>query len=132
MTKWGEPSWAAVPLRLVAGIILVVAGYIKLTGMAGAITYFGNQGFPVPLVTAWFVALLEFVGGLALIAGFRVRFLGAIFAIQFIVAALWVKFPGVGYTAARIDLLLIASATALFFLGAGPWSIDARLQRTQR
>ncbi len=130
MTKLGEPNWAAVPLRLVAGIVLVVAGYIKLTGMAGVIAYFGNNGFPVPVVTAWFIALLEFFGGLALLAGFQVRFLGAIYVIQFIVAALWVKFPGQGYTGTRIDLLMIASAAALFFLGAGPWSLDARLQKT--
>ena len=85
--KWGDSSWAAIPLRVMVGIILVVAGYLKLTGMSGAITFFTNQGFPLPLVTAWFVALLEFVGGLALIAGFLVRYLAAIYFIEFIVAA---------------------------------------------
>ena len=131
--KWGDSSWAAIPLRVMVGIILVVAGYIKLTGMPGAITFFTNQGFPLPLVTAWFVALLEFVGGLALISGFLVRYLAAIYFIQFIVAAAWVKLPGAGYGASRIDLMIIAAAAALYFLGAGPWSIDgARLEKARR
>ena len=125
MTRWGNPSWAAVPLRLAMGVILVVAGYIKLTGMGNTITYFTNQGFPLPVVTAWFIALLEFLGGLALIAGFQVRNLGALFTIQFIVAALWVKFPNTWYTNSRIDMMLIAAGAALYFIGAGPLSIDA-------
>ena len=125
MTQWGNPSWAAVPLRLVVGMILVVAGYIKLTGMDNTVNYFTNQGFPVPFVTAWFVALLEFFGGLSLIAGLFVRYLGILFTIQFIVAAFVVKMPNQGYTNARIDLMLIAASAALYFLGAGPLSVDA-------
>ena len=132
MTSWGNPSWAAIPLRLVVGVILVVAGYIKLTGMDNTVNYFTNQGFPVPVVTAWFVALLEFFGGLSLIAGFLVRYLGILFTIQFIVAALWVKLPN-GYTNARIDLLMIAAAAALYFIGAGPLSADsARGEKMRR
>jgi putative oxidoreductase len=116
----------------VVGVILVVAGYIKLTGMDNTVNYFTNQGFPVPVVTAWFVALLEFLGGLALMAGFLVRHLAILYTIQFIVAALWVKFPNQGYTNTRIDLMLIAASAALYFIGAGPWSVDsARLEKAR-
>jgi putative oxidoreductase len=132
MTQWGNQSWAAVPLRLVVGVILVVAGYIKLTGMDNTVNYFTNQGFPVPFLTAWFIALLEFFGGLALMAGFLVRPLGILYTVQFIIAALWVKFPNQGYTNTRIDLMIIAAAAALYFIGAGPLSIDAvRLKKAR-
>jgi uncharacterized membrane protein YphA (DoxX/SURF4 family) len=30
-----------------------------------------------------------------------------------------------GYGAARLDLMLLAGAIALYFLGAGRWSIDS-------
>jgi putative oxidoreductase len=118
-------KWAAVPLRLVMGIIFAVAGYMKLVGIAATIEYFAKQGFPVPVATAWFITLLELCGGIALILGLLVRYLGLIYTIEFIVAAFWVKLPTQGYAAARLDLMLLAGAVALYFLGAGRWSIDS-------
>jgi DoxX len=47
--KWGKPEWAAIPLRLMLGIILLAAGYIKLTQMPDTVAYFTNHGFPVPV-----------------------------------------------------------------------------------
>jgi len=120
-----KDSYAPVPLRLVMGIIFSVAGYMKLVGIAGTIDYFTKLGFPVPVVTAWFIALLELGGGIALILGLFVRYLGLIYTIEFIVAAFWVKLPTQGYPAARLDLMLLAGAVALYFLGAGRWSIDS-------
>ena len=118
-------KWAAVPLRLVMGIIFAVAGYMKLVGIAATIEYFAKQGFPVPVATAWFITLLELCGGIALLLGLLVRYLGLIYTIEFIVAAFWVKLPTQGHAAARLDLMLLAGAIALYFLGAGRWSIDS-------
>jgi putative oxidoreductase len=118
-------SYAPVPLRLVMGIILSVAGYMKLVGIAGTIDYFTKLGFPIPVVTAWFITLLELSGGIALILGLFVRYLGLIYTIEFIVAAFWVKLPMQGYAASRLDLMMLAGAAALYFLGAGRWSIDS-------
>jgi putative oxidoreductase len=118
-------KWAAVPLRLVMGIIFAMAGYMKLVGIAATIEYFAKQGFPVPVATAWFITLLELCGGIALLLGLLVRYLGLIYTIEFIVAAFWVKLPTQGYAAARLDLMLLAGAVALYFLGAGRWSIDS-------
>ncbi len=120
-----KAKWAPVLLRLVMGIILSVAGYAKFLGIAGTIEYFTKHGFPVPVITAWFIALLEFGGGIALIIGLFARYLGVLFVIQFIVAVLWVKFPTQGYAGARLDLMLIAGAAALYFLGAGRLSVDS-------
>jgi putative oxidoreductase len=117
--------YAPVLLRLVMGIIFSVAGYTKLVGIAGTIDYFTKLGFPVPVVTAWFITLLELGGGIALILGLLVRYLGLVYTIEFIVAAFWVKLPMQGYAAARLDLMLLAGAAALYFLGAGRWSIDS-------
>lgn len=125
MDSLERAKWAAVPLRLVMGIIFAVSGYTKLMAMAGTIEYFAKQGFPVPIVTAWFITLLELCGGIALLLGVFVRYLGLLYTIEFIVAAFWVKLPTQGYLAARIDLMLIAGAVALYFLGAGRWSIDS-------
>jgi putative oxidoreductase len=116
-------SYAPVPLRLAMGVILSVAGYMKLVGIAGTIAYFTKLGFPV--ITAWFITLLELIGGIALILGLFVRYFGLLYTVEFIVAAFWVKLPTQGYAASRLDLMILAGAAALYFLGAGRWSIDS-------
>jgi putative oxidoreductase len=93
--------------------------------MDNTVAYFTKLGFPVPVVTAWFIALLEFFGGAALILGLFVSYLGLVFTIEFIVAAFLVKLPGVGYAQSRLDIMILAAAAALSLLGAGPWSIDS-------
>jgi putative oxidoreductase len=118
-------SYAPVPLRLAMGVILSVAGYMKLVGIAGTIAYFTKLGFPLPVVTAWFITLLELIGGIALILGLFVRYLGLLYTIEFIVAAFWVKLPMQGYAPSRLDLMILAGAAALYFLGAGRWSVDS-------
>jgi putative oxidoreductase len=120
-----KTSYAPVPLRVVMGIIFSVAGYTKLVGIAGTIEYFAKLGFPFPVVIAWFIALLELGGGIALILGLFVRYLGLIYTIEFIIASFWVKLPMQGYAAARLDLMLLAGAIAIYFIGAGRWSIDS-------
>jgi putative oxidoreductase len=76
-------------------------------------------------LTAWFITLLELSGGIALILGLFVRYSGLIYTIEFIVAAFWVKLPMQGYAASRLDLMMLTGAAALYFLGAGRWSIDS-------
>jgi putative oxidoreductase len=125
MNDWRKLDWAAVPLRLAVGIILLGAGYQKLMAIDNTVAYFAKQGFPVPVVTGWFIALLEFFGGAALILGLFVSYLGLIYTIEFIVATFWVKLPGVGFAQSRLDIMILAAAAALYFLGAGPWSIDS-------
>jgi putative oxidoreductase len=113
MNDWTKLDWAAVPLRLGTGIILLVAGYQKLMAMDNTVAYFAKLGFPVPVVTGWFIALLEFFGGAALILGLFVSYLGLIFTIEFIVATFLVKLPGLGYTQSRLDIMILAAAAAL-------------------
>jgi putative oxidoreductase len=64
------------------GVILSVAGYMKLVGIAGTIAYFTKFDFPVPVITAWFITLLELIGGIALIVGLFVRYFGLLYTIE--------------------------------------------------
>jgi uncharacterized membrane protein YphA (DoxX/SURF4 family) len=54
--------------------------------------------------------LLELVGGIALILGLFVGYLGLLYTIEFIVVAFWVKLPTQGYAAARLDFMILAGA----------------------
>ena len=59
-----------------------------------------------------------------MLLGLFTRWLGLLFAIEFTVAAFYVKLPQ-GWNAMRIDLMLLASGILLALEGAGPASLDA-------
>jgi len=49
---------------------------------------------------------------------------GIALALEFVVAAFVVKLPSVGWSGARLDLMLLAGGVLLFFAGSGRLSID--------
>ena len=62
--------WALLALRVVLGAIFIAHGKAKLVaGPAGMAGLLKGQGFPMPTLFAWVVALLEFVGGILLVIG---------------------------------------------------------------
>ena len=129
-------DWALLALRLAIGITLIVHGYPKLypSGPGGFSGFVGSLGFPVPLFFAWVVTIVEFFGGIAMILGFLVRYVGALMAIEMLVTTTRVKMAGgVGFIGARgagweLEFLLLAIAVALTLLGPGALSIDAALR----
>jgi len=63
-------EWMLVPLRLVIGFGFVAHGYAKLSrGPASFGVVLQSIGIPQPNFVAWVTALIEFVGGISLIAG---------------------------------------------------------------
>jgi uncharacterized membrane protein YphA (DoxX/SURF4 family) len=69
-------DWAPVPLRLATGACLAYRGAPELFTRAGhenTVNLVRQMGGPMPEASAWGIAVLEFAGGLGLIAGTRVR-----------------------------------------------------------
>lgn len=122
-----HPGWGITAVRLVMGIILVVAGYQKFfqfgvsTGVTAAMT---RYGLPAPAAFAWVAASLELFGGLALIIGLFGRWLGLLVAIEFAVAAFYVNLRLTGFLAGRLDLMLLAGGLLLFLAGPGRAAVD--------
>ena len=111
-------------LRIVLAVVLVMHGYPKLFGGIEMFTgMLQSLQFPLPVVFAWVVALLEFVGGLALLAGLFTRYVASLVAVQFIVILIFVK--KFAFPASDLDLLILGVALALALMGAGAWSLDA-------
>ncbi len=109
---------------------MVVHGYAKITKAGWAVGFFGKVGIPIPSVSGPFVTLLETVGGLALIVGLFTRYLGILYAIQFLVAA-WVQwfFFSKGYPGAELELMLLFGGVLLATNGAGAYSLNRKIGR---
>ncbi len=113
-------------LRIGVGVIFILAGWGKLTGIEGVQGFFGNIGIPLPGVMAWVVAIVEFVGGIMVLLGAYARIPYLLLAIVMVVALLTTKLGG-EFNAARLDLMLLLTNLALFLIGSGKYSVDDKL-----
>lgn len=130
----GSGTAASAPVVVLAGrvllsILFIVAGFSKLTSIAGTAAFFGNIGLPMPTVTAIIVGLVEFLGGLAILVGFKTRIAAIVLALfvlgATVVAHLDFSQPGNALMLQK-NLGLVGGFLFLAVLGAGRFSIDAR------
>jgi putative oxidoreductase len=128
--KLAPLGWPLV--RIAAGVMLVPHGAMKLFGgMAGTIGFFSQIGLEPAALLAWYVALLEFVGGILLAAGFLTRVVAAQIVVLLAVAVTVHWGNGFAWTQGGYEYPLMwgAIALAILFRGAGPLSVDALLGR---
>ncbi|MEI6346078.1 MAG: DoxX family protein [bacterium] len=120
-------------LRLAVAIPFIVHGYAKLHAHGDFVTIFTQIGIVAPAFMAWFVGLVEFVGGILVLLGIFVRTASALLAIVMIVAIatyhgkLGYAIMGNGYEYA---LTLALASLALVFTGAGEY-VPARLAKLE-
>jgi len=117
-------------LRLAAGVVLAYHGWLKLQEVSGFAGYVEFLGIPAPDLMAYVVTYLEFLGGIALIAGLVTRYVAALFVIEMIFTISLVKFDvgliaSEGGVGTELDILILAIALGLVLTGAGRWSLDA-------
>ncbi|MGN8224633.1 DoxX family protein [Gracilimonas sp. BCB1] len=118
-------------LRIGVGVIFIIAGWSKLSGIEGVQGFFGNIGIPLPGVMAWVVALVEFVGGIMMLTGYKVEIPGILLAITMLVAILTVKMGGDGgFSGMRLEIMLLLTSLALSMMGTGKYSLDAMLGKS--
>ena len=83
----GAVDGLALAGRVLIAAIFVLSGLAKFSDPAGTAAYVASVGLPAPDVAAWGAALLETIGGLALIVGFRTRPVAIALAAFSVVAA---------------------------------------------
>ena len=115
-------------LRIVVGIVFLMHGYQKLfkMGFHGVEGFFGHLGIPLPLVAAVIVTLVEFVGGILLIAGLLVRVAAPLLACDMLVAILKVHWQHGFFSSTggvEFPLTLLAGAICLTLAGGGCFSL---------
>jgi putative oxidoreductase len=120
-----DPAWGITPVRVVMGLVFVVAGYTKISiGMQPVAANFAKYSIPLPGIVAPFIAVLELVGGVFLLGGFGTRILALLFVCEFAVTAFWVKLRLLGWIDGRLDLMILAGALLLLLAGPGRAAFD--------
>ncbi|THF58492.1 DoxX family protein [Ollibium composti] len=122
-------SLAILAGRVLLSILFILAGYSKLTDIAGTAGWFGSIGLPMPTVTTVVVGLVELLGGLAVLIGFQTRIAAIVLALFTLgaTAVAHLDFSQAGNALMlQKNLGLTGGFLLLVALGAGAYSIDAK------
>jgi uncharacterized membrane protein YphA (DoxX/SURF4 family) len=143
-----EAPAAVLLIRLMVGGIFLSEGIQKFLYPAElAAGRFAKIGLPAPEFFGPFVGGVEIVCGSLLLAGLLTRLAAVPLIVAMLVAMVSIKLPillGTGFWGfslrplphyglwpmlheARNDLCMILGAAFLLWVGAGPWSLDARI-----
>lgn len=105
-------------LRVTLGSVFLVHGIQKLSNMEGTIGYFGMLGFSAFM--AWVVALVETIGGVAVILGIGTRVVASLLAIIMLVVIIYVKKGD--FKKEELDIVLLGLSLGVGLIGCGSWS----------
>lgn len=115
--------------RILLSIIFILAGFGKITALGGTAGYFASMGLPVPMVTAVVVALVELIGGIAILVGFQTRIAAIVLALFSVATAFIAHFDFADQMQLinfQKNLAMAGGFLVLAAYGAGALSIDAR------
>ena len=125
-------SWLVV--RFAVGFNLVIHGWPKIgrTGGPGQLIQKLPQTAAIGDEITFVLMLIEFVGGLCIIAGLFTRFWAAAAAVEMAVLTFYIYWGnGFGWLARGYEYTLLWGLVllAVALRGGGPWSLDRRLGR---
>ena len=123
--------------RVLLGVILIAHGWQKLVsnGISGTSAFFDQSGVPMPTTSAWFAAIVELVGGVAIVLGVAVPVAAALVVLDMLGAYLFVHAgKGLFIDKGGFELvgLIAAGCLLLLAVGGGRYSIDHVLLSRRR
>jgi putative oxidoreductase len=126
------PNAAAAAGRVLMSIIFLLSGFQKLTRFSGTTAYMASQGLPAPDLAALVAIVVECIGGLLILIGYRTRVVGLVLAVWCIATALiaHTNFADPNQMVHFLKNLAMAGGfLQLAAFGGGAWSIDFRSVR---
>jgi putative oxidoreductase len=115
--------------RILLSIIFILSGFMKLADIAGTASYFAGFGLPAPTASAVIVGLIELLGGIAILIGFKTRIAAWVLAV-FSVATALVAHTDFSDQMQMVNFLknlaIAGGFLALAVEGAGSISLDGR------
>jgi putative oxidoreductase len=128
---------AVLVTRVAVGLVFFAHGWDKLfiNGIDNTVAFFDQVGVPAAPVAVWFAALVELVGGAALILGLAVPVAGLLLLGTMIGAFAFAHADaGIFVSQGGFELVLVLGAAALLLavVGAGRFSVDHLLTGRRR
>ena len=115
-------KFGPLPIRILAGLTLMLHGLPKITDISGVQSFFPNIGLPPELAIP--VALLEVIGGFAILFGILTRIASGLIIIEMIGAVVVAKLAKGFVGGYELELLIMAICISLFITGPGRISIE--------
>ena len=123
--------------RLLMAAIFIMAGISKISGFSGTAGYIASVGLPMPEALTAATIVLEVVGGLALVVGYRLQLFAVLLAGFTLLAGLffhnfWAMPPEVQRIQQIMFMKNLSIAGGLLIIaafGGGAWSLDTKLQQ---
>ena len=128
------PKILAVLGRILLSAIFISSGYHKITGWEQTANYMAAKALPMVPVLLVGAILVEIVGGLSVVVGFKAR-IGAALLIVFLIPTTVIFHDFWAYEAPQQqdqlinfmkNLAILGGLFQIAAVGPGPWSIDKR------
>jgi len=124
----------ALAARILLALLFLPEGVGKIVGFSGTVGYIDSAGLPFPVLGATIAIAVEVGGSMALLVGFKIRWVALIMALFTVATGLFFhKFwaaPADQVMVQHImffkNLAIAGGFLMLTAFGAGSWSIDAK------
>ena len=117
-----DKNLAVLIVRIIIGGIFIIAGWMKVSDMAMAASYFNDLGIATFL--AYIVAYAELLGGLALVLGLWQHISATVLGV-IMLGAIYYSVSG-GFPGVMGPLSLLAGLVSLLGTGPGKFTVRSR------
>ncbi len=116
-------DWIILFARVVTGIVLIYYGWPKIRHLGSNSNDFEEMGFYPGIFWGTVIAIVEFFGGMAMLAGVYAELTASLFGFQMIVGTVWKLKRKKPFTDYSYDLQLLALCVVMMWFGAGRYSL---------